>query len=121
MGRYSEIYEGPCTIHIGIEGEGKKQNQWFNIPIAIIDSGSSYSSIPNKIIDSFHIYSKGNRKVIMGDNSIHFTDTRFVKVKVQNKEIMIEASLTKVPYFLIGRDILEEFILVADGMEKKWI
>jgi len=83
----------------------------------IIDTGADISTIPQALIDALGLHPRGYRHYrFPGEKDIRVAPTYYVSLKIPDAPLLNTAVIaTDDKFALLGRDILNQFVLQADG------
>ena len=116
------LNDEPKALLIDLFGKGDSDAvPWFPIQNAIVDTGASFSAVPEAIVSFFQIFSQEKKYVRGIDNTSTLRTFYTIQVKLGEKEILTEACVVNFPLFIIGRDLLQELILTANGKAQEFI
>jgi hypothetical protein len=86
----------------------------------IIDTGADFSTIPEKLAKELQLKTKGGR-LVMGftGKDIEYCETYLITLSLDNKSSFdLEVFSTAREHCLIGRDVLNQFVIHANGPKK---
>lgn len=114
-----EISPSGLIIPILISGLGISLKRTAH---AIIDTGADISTIPQDLIQFLGLQPRGYRHYrFPGEKHIRVAPTYYVSLKIPDAPLLNTAVIaTDDEYALLGRDILNQFVLHADGPKGKF-
>ena len=89
---------------------------------AILDTGADISTIPQAFIDDMGLQPRGySHYRFPGEKDIRIAPTYYISLKIPDAPLLNTAVIASGDEFaLLGRDILNQFVLHADGPKRKF-
>lgn len=119
MFKYNYSNEGfglpaPC-MDIKIKKIWDKENLQVN---AELDTGADITSIPKDILKKIDIPAKGSEEITDYNGKKHKRKLYFICLEVNSKKFEQDVIETENDKILLGRDILNSFVLLLNGKRK---
>lgn len=117
---YNDDFEPPAPV-LPITIAGVVRSSPRIDTIALIDTGSDITAIPSELADGLQLYPFS--RVQLEDVSAKKTPalTYAVRLTIANLPMQeVEVILTRLPFAVLGRDLLNEFYLHFEGPEQQF-
>jgi predicted aspartyl protease len=115
----SEFFEPPAPFtKISVRNFNNK-NRVSEVPM-LLDTGADVSLIPTKFIESLNLSLGQANKLIGFDGNETIFQSVDAQLIFEGKRFTGKYFLIDQEYGILGRDILNNFVLIFDGIELSW-
>jgi predicted aspartyl protease len=115
----SEFFEPPAPLAKISIRNFKDKNRVSEVPM-LLDTGADVSLIPTKFIESLNLSVGESSKLIGFDGNETNFQTIEAQIIFEGKRFTGKYFLIDQEYGILGRDILNSFTLLFDGIELNW-
>ena len=112
--RYSDRFTFPPALILDVDIIATGTDRQRRIP-AKIDTGADMTAIPDSLIAELKLLEFNKRILYAVGHPGYLCFTYLATIMVESRSFEIEMATHNRPYVLLGRDILNQFILHADG------
>jgi predicted aspartyl protease len=118
--KYDDTFDPPAPL-AEIAVRNRTTGERIENIFALLDTGADVSLLPLRAIEKLQIEPSGEKVSLVGfDESQSFSNTYGLQVIFLGRKITGEYCTTDDEIGILGRDVLNEFSIIFDGVNLEW-
>jgi len=113
--RYSDRFSSLPALVLEVEIVATGTDRFRRVP-AKIDTGSDITVVPESLVVELRLLEFGKRLLRAVGHPAYRSMTYYGTIVVESRSFDVEMATQDRPYVLLGRDVINQFVLHADGV-----